>query len=94
MRVRWLAKAAASLDYTLTYVATENPAAAENLRSEIERVVENLALFPRIGRFGSDFDTYRLPISRTPYVLHYRIVRDEVQMLRLMHHAQKWPSSG
>jgi len=31
-------------------------------------------------------------VSGTPYVIAYRVERDAVVILRLLHGAQKWPS--
>jgi toxin ParE1/3/4 len=37
--------------------------------------------------------TRELPVTRTPYVLAYRICADEIQILAVIHGAERWPTA-
>jgi plasmid stabilization system protein ParE len=44
-----------------------------------------------MGRPGRRSGTRELVIASTPYIAIYRIKADSIQIVRLMHGAQKWP---
>jgi toxin ParE1/3/4 len=44
-----------------------------------------------MGRPGRVKGTRELVIVGTPYIVAYRIKGDAVQVLRVLHGAQKWP---
>jgi plasmid stabilization system protein ParE len=43
------------------------------------------------GRPGRVADTRELVIPRTPYVVPYRVKGDVVQIITILHAAQRWP---
>jgi toxin ParE1/3/4 len=53
--------------------------------------VESLVQFPESGRPGRIEGTRELVIQRTPYIIAYRMARDAVRILRVLHGAQNWP---
>jgi toxin ParE1/3/4 len=93
MRVKWLRQALHNLDNIATYVAEDDPAAARDLVAEIEEVAGLLARHALLGRPGRIPGTRELVIAGTPFILAYRVAADEVQILRVLHGAQRWPSS-
>ena len=44
-----------------------------------------------IGRPGRVADTRELIISGTPYIVPYRIKGEFVQIITVLHSAQRWP---
>jgi toxin ParE1/3/4 len=44
-----------------------------------------------MGRKGRIEGTRELVISRTPYIAAYRIVDENIRILRILHGAQQWP---
>jgi plasmid stabilization system protein ParE len=48
---------------------------------------------PRLGRPGRVEDTRALVISRFPYVVAYRDLENEIQVLSVIHSARSWPSA-
>jgi toxin ParE1/3/4 len=58
---------------------------------EIERQTNLLSNFPNVGRPGRRPGTRELVIGGTPYVAVYRVRKSNVEILRLLHGAQKWP---
>lgn len=82
---------AQDLDRIVDYIAKDNPMAALNIWDEIESQVERLRDFPRSGRAGRMPETRELVVTGTPYIVVY-IVGDDVDLIRVLHGAQKWPS--
>lgn len=93
MKIVWLPKAQTDLAHAIDYIAKESPHAALDQLEQIEEQSDMLANHPEIGRVGRRRGTRELVINRTPFILIYR-VRPEakrVEILRLLHGAQKWP---
>jgi plasmid stabilization system protein ParE len=60
----------------------------------IERIrdaVSRLARFPASGRPGRVAGTRELVIAGTPYIVPYRVTGDAVQIITILHGAQRWP---
>lgn len=93
MIVRWLPAARADLEKAINFIAAENPGAALGQLDEIERQSDDLARFPELGRPGRNPRTRELVIGRTPFILIYRLRTSAgpVEILRLLHGAQRWP---
>jgi addiction module RelE/StbE family toxin len=72
-------------------ISAENPAAAPRMIERIRTAVERLRQFPAIGRPGRVQGTRELVISGTPYIVPYRVQGDTVQIITIMHAAQRWP---
>jgi len=91
MRVRWLRKALRSLDDEATYVAADDPAAA---RLVVERILQSVAILedqPGIGRSGRVPGTRELVVSKTRYVVPYRVRGEVVEILRVLHTSRRPP---
>ena len=74
------------------YVAADNERAAQRLLDKIIVAANRLDRFPRLGRPGSESGTRQLVVPGTSYTIFYRIVgNDEVELLRVLHGARKWP---
>lgn len=72
-------------------IAVDNPAAAARMVERIRAAVERLAASPAIGRPGRVADTRELIISGTPYIVPYRVKGEVVQIITVLHSAQRWP---
>jgi len=53
--------------------------------------VAALALFPKQGRPGRTKGTRELAFSPLPYVAVYRVKDEVVEIVRVLHGAQRWP---
>lgn len=91
MRIEWLPKAARDFDRQIDFIAERNLAAAITMGDAIEEAVSRLAGFPESARLGRVAGTRELVIAGTPFIAVYRIERQSVVILRLMHGAQIWP---
>ncbi len=90
-RIRWLNIALSDLDESIEYIAQHNQNAARKLANRIWNSVQLLADNPEIGRPGRVSGTRELVINGTPYIVAYRIKSNQVQILRVIHGARKWP---
>ena len=93
MRVRWLRKAIASLEAEAEYIAAENRIAAVEMFIYVKAKVDALGDFPATGRPGRIPNTRELVIDRYPYIVPYRVIGDELQVLRVFHTRRKPPKS-
>lgn len=71
-----------------TYIATDNPDAADRLLDAIADRIEQLRKHPRMGRLRPDIaaDARFLPIGN--YVVLYRLTDEVVEIVRVVHGAR------
>ena len=93
MRIEWLPIAEQNRESQLAYIAERNPWAAIDMGDAIETAVLRLADHPRLGRPGCVPGTRELVVGGTPYVIVYRVEESAAVILRLLHGAQRWPST-
>ena len=91
MIVVWLPRAIADRDAQVDYIAQDKPLAAIEQGDRIVEQVVLLAQHPEMGRVGRRRGTRELVISRTPFIVVYRIKSERIELLRVLHGAQKWP---
>ena len=91
MQLKWLRRALDELDEAAAYVAQDNPQIAGEMYWHIKRRIEVLRQFPELGRPGRVPGTRELVIDRFPFLVPYRIVGSEVQILRIFHTRRKPP---
>ncbi len=89
--------AIADLKEITNYIASDNPVAAQEVRESILDTAASLGHHPGLGirpRFSAQrFAGIRfLPVSQYPnYLLFYRELSDEVEVLRVLHGARNLP---
>lgn len=94
MIIGWSAEALGDLAALRAYISQHDPAAAVRTALQIIQSVETgLADNPRMGRPGRVPGTRELVIPRTPYIVPYRIVEGNIQVLRVYHAARLWPDA-
>lgn len=91
MNVIWLPKAIANRDAQITYIAQDNPGAAITQGDRIADQIDILLQHPEMGRPGRKKGTRELVISRTPFVVVYRVKGTRIEVMRLLHSSQQWP---
>lgn len=91
MRIRWTEPAASALDSIQDYIAKDNPSAAFKVTQRIGIAVSQLEQHPTIARTGRVRGTYELVLYDLPYIVPYRIKKQEVQILGVYHSSRKWP---
>ena len=59
----------------------------------IEKAVATLRLTPNMGRPGRIIRTRELVVTRTPFIVPYRLLRERIEILAVIHAARRWPDS-
>jgi addiction module RelE/StbE family toxin len=93
MRVVWTARALRDLASLRNYIVQDDTAAAERQVERILAAAARLAEFPETGRPGRRAGTRELVVSRTPYLVPYRVRGEFVEVLRVLHGRQRWPDA-
>ena len=91
MQIVWLSRARIAREKAIEWIAEENLTAALNQLDEIERQVDLLVAHPKLGRIGRVKGTRELVISRTPFIVLYRVIGNEIQVLNFLHTSQQLP---
>lgn len=92
MRLNWTKQALINLGQMIDYLETQDaPAAAKTIVTRIQRSVSFLRNNPELGREGRVQGTREMVVPRTPYIVAYRLTKEEIQILRVLHAARKWP---
>lgn len=74
------------------YIFKESPQGAKTVAEKIKKSLMLLGEQPHIGHVTDDDEVLEWHISGSPYTLPYRIVNNEVQILRVFHGSQSKPS--
>jgi len=91
LKIVWFRSAIADLEDTRAYIANDDPEAARRVASAIFNAVDRLSDHPASGRPGRVPGTRELVVSRTPYVIPYRVRAGCVEILRVFHARRRWP---
>lgn len=91
MKLLWTKLALRDLHAIRSYISADNPKAADDVLILIQKSIENLLSFQSLGRPGRVKNTRELVIVGTPYLVPYRIKKDQIEILAVLHGAHKWP---
>jgi toxin ParE1/3/4 len=90
--IRWTESAAHDLTRICDYIQEHDGAsAARRVALKIYERLESLTQFPYSGRAGRKPRTRELVIPGLPWLAIYRVREDTVEIIRVVHGAQKWP---
>ena len=84
-------RARAERTNAVDYIAEDSPGAALAQLGHIERQTDMLIQHPEIGRIGRRSGTRELVISKTPFIIVYRIKGKRIEIMRMLHGSQQWP---
>lgn len=92
MKVRYSRLALAELVAILSELAAKNPVAAQRFESRIRQIGERIGRYPEgFQEVAERLGVRRVPLLRYPYLVFYKVVADEVLVLRVVHGARKEP---
>jgi len=92
MKVVLLPFAKNDLQEIRRYIAKESPQSAKTVAVKIKKSLLLLAEQPHIGHPTDDDEVLEWHIPGLPYTLPYRIVGNQIQILRVFHEAQNKPN--
>lgn len=91
MKLRFTPRATQDLIDIADYIRERNPAASLRVRAAILDSLQNLLLFPEIGRRQTVEGVRKLVTRRYPYLVYYSLdrVTEEVIILTIRHPARE-----
>ena len=91
MIIVWLPRALADRDAQIDHIAQDSPKSAIEQGDRIESQIEILGARPEIGRKGRVSGTRELVVSRTPFIVVYRLRAERIGILRVLHGVRMSP---
>jgi addiction module RelE/StbE family toxin len=91
VKVVWTPAAVRDVEAISEFIAQDNPVAAMLILHRIRERARALADNPLVGRSGRVRGTRELVVSGTSYIIVYRIQEERVDLLKVLHGAQRWP---
>ncbi|MPZ21410.1 MAG: type II toxin-antitoxin system RelE/ParE family toxin [Luteitalea sp.] len=93
MIIVWSLRAIEHLAHLRSYIARDNPNAANRIAAALLDAVDRLVELPNLGRPGRIAGTRERVVPGTPYVIPYRLRGDRLEVIAVFHGRQKWPKS-
>jgi len=92
MLVRWTKPAADDLSHICDYTEERFGAAqARRVALAIYDSADSLKEMPHRGRKGRKPNTREMMVSGFPFVIIYRVGKEAVEIVRVLHGARQWP---
>lgn len=92
MTIRWTKPAVDDLTHICDHTLERfGPVQARRAAQLIFNSAGSLKDMPNRGRMGRKPETRELPIPPLPFVLIYRSRTETIEILRVLHGAQRWP---
>lgn len=91
MKIRWSQKAFQNLYRETEFLDEHSHQAARHFVSKILQALEHLKNNPYMGRQGRVSGTREYILNDFPYIIPYRILNEEIQIIRIFHTSRKWP---
>src|ERR1700687_6174400 len=91
MKLRFTPRAIEDLAAIADHIAALNPAAAQRVRAAIYESLQNLILFPFIGRQQEVAGVRKIVTRKYPFLVYYTVDSDveEIAILSVKHPAQQ-----
>jgi toxin ParE1/3/4 len=90
-QIKWLASAVKDIDCVYEFISQDRPLSAKKVVQVILDYVEKLSQYPESGKTGRVVGTREIVIHPYPFVVIYRIKKNDVQILSVLHTSRKWP---
>lgn len=89
MRVVWEDAAKQDFDAAIAFLEEQSPSAARRIGDRIIRAVSLLESFPEIAPVSRHRGLRQLVVTRTPYLVIYRVLDDSVEIRAVVHAKQR-----
>lgn len=93
-KLEWRRQASDDLAGLVSYIADDNPEAAQELKDEIESKVSNLPEHPKLYKPSLRVKGMREMVVRSNYIVLYRETAQLVEVVNVLHARQQWPKTG
>jgi len=91
MKLRFTPRAAENIGAAADYIRARSPAAAQRVRAAIYESLQNLLLFPHVGRLQQTAGVRKIVTRRYGYLIYYVVdeAAEEIVILNVKHPAQR-----
>ena len=91
MKLRFTPRALENISAIADYLRSRSPAAAQRVRAAIYESLQDLILFPRVGRLQQTEGVRKFVTPRYAYLIYYAVddAAEEIIVLSVKHSAQK-----
>ena len=89
--MRWTPEAFDDFESIRDFIAEDSVAAAVRQCERISESIDQLSRFAESGRKSRTKGIRQLFVPRTPYIIFYRIHSNTIELIRIMHGAQRIP---
>ena len=91
MKLRFTPRALENIAAIADYIQARNPAAAQRVRAAIYRSLQDLILFPHVGRLQQIEGIRKFVTRRDAYLIYYTVddATEEIIILNVKHSAQR-----
>jgi toxin ParE1/3/4 len=90
-KLRWTHRALRRLDEIGSYISADSPKSAEKVIGRLTSAAHHLTRNPAMGRSGRIPGTRELVLADIPYIIAYRVEGTDIELLTVIHAAQRWP---
>ena len=90
MKAVWTQAAIRDLSKAKEYIDRDNPQAAREIALKIVDATERIIQFPQVGRAGRVGGTRELVVAGTQHLIVYRLKKNAIHLLRVLHGRQRW----
>ena len=91
MQITWRPQAREDITHARRYIEQHSPKGARRVVLEIYAAVQRLADAPHLGHPGRVAGTREAVVPRTPYIVAYSVVGNQLLILSVIHGAREWP---
>jgi len=89
MKVRYTDSALAEIDAILSYIAKDNPLAAEEVAAVMRATIARLSEYPRMATETDVPDVHVTPVLPYRYLIFYSADRDSISIRNVRHAARE-----
>ncbi len=86
----WTRRSLQDLERIHSFIARDNIKVARKTILSIKKAVEQLTYYPFMGKAGRKEGTRELVVARTSFIVIYRLRKEAIEILRILHGAQKY----
>jgi toxin ParE1/3/4 len=86
--IRWTDPAVEDLEAIHDYIARDNEDKAAQVIAELLLAIDGLELFPQMGQADRSILDRRI-LTHPPYRIYYRIRKDTIEILSLLHGSRR-----
>ena len=91
MSLRLLPEAVADIAHEVRYLAKRRPVSVESFRSAVVKSLTLIRDNANVGRYSKTRGVREWSVPDWPYVIPYRVIDDEIQVLHIWHTKRKRP---